>query len=80
MKPSHAAALRVECSTCHQLPGNGCRNYRGKGCAPHAARLAAGAETEAPPTAPVPCRTPTREEQLAFVTEFPEYATRRRVQ
>lgn len=37
----------------------------------------AGAQTDAPP-APLPCRVPTREEQLAFAAAFPEYATRRR--
>jgi hypothetical protein len=43
--PSTRTAESVECPSCHSLPGDRCRNYRGKGCAPHRQRIeAAGAD------------------------------------
>lgn len=46
MNADHDNALAVECSICHQAPGQSCRNYRGRPCSPHGARLAAGREAE----------------------------------
>lgn len=31
--------LDVECPKCHALPGQPCRNYLGKPCAPHGKRM-----------------------------------------
>jgi hypothetical protein len=39
--PSTRTAESVECPSCHSLPGDRCRNYRGKGCAPHRQRIEA---------------------------------------
>lgn len=43
--PSTIAAESVECPECHSLPGSRCRNYRGKGCAPHRQRVTAAKVT-----------------------------------